>query len=76
MSRAAFSKRFKALVGDAPLGYLLRWRMRMARNLLRHGASVAVVTQRVGYASESAFRHAFKRLYGHAPRRYWREMGE
>jgi AraC-like DNA-binding protein len=76
MSRSAFSKRFKALVGRAPLDYLLRWRMRVARNMLRQGDSVAVVARDVGYASESAFRHAFKRLYGHAPRRYWQEMGE
>lgn len=76
MSRSAFSKRFKTLVGHAPLKYLLRWRMRVARNMLRQGTSVAAVAQDVGYASESAFRHAFKRLYGHAPRRYWQELGE
>jgi AraC-like DNA-binding protein len=76
MSRSAFSKRFKALVGHAPLNYLVRWRMRVARNMLRQGTSVAVAAQNVGYASESAFRHSFKRLYGHAPRRYWQEMGE
>lgn len=70
MSRSAFSKRFKALVGHAPLDYLLRWRMRVAGNLLRHGAPVARVAMDVGYASESAFRHAFKRRYGHAPGRY------
>jgi transcriptional regulator GlxA family with amidase domain len=73
MSRSAFSKRFKALVGHAPLDYLLRWRMRVARNMLRQGVPVATVASDVGYASESAFRHAFKRLYGHAPGRYWRE---
>lgn len=69
MSRSAFSKRFKALVGRAPLDYLLRWRMRVARNMLRKGRPVAIVANDVGYASESAFRHAFKRLYGHAPGR-------
>ncbi|WP_436206894.1 AraC family transcriptional regulator [Caballeronia sp. LjRoot31] len=40
MSRSAFSKRFKSLVGFAPLDYLLRWRMRIARDLLRHGSMV------------------------------------
>jgi len=72
MSRSAFSKRFKALVGTAPLDYLLRWRMRVARNMLRQEKSVALVASDVGYASESAFRHAFKRVYGHAPKRDWR----
>jgi AraC-like DNA-binding protein len=74
MSRSAFSKRFTKLVGHAPLAYLLRWRMRVARNMLLQGTPVAIVAQDIGYASESAFRHAFKRLYGHSPRRYWREM--
>lgn len=74
MSRSAFSKRFKTLVGHAPLDYLLRWRMRVARNKLRQGESVAMIATDVGYASESAFRHAFKRLYGRAPGRYWQEV--
>ena len=74
MSRSAFSKRFKALVGHAPLDYLLRWRMRVARNRLRQGESVTMIAADVGYASESAFRHAFKRLYGRAPGRYWQEV--
>ncbi|WP_036026246.1 AraC family transcriptional regulator [Paraburkholderia dilworthii] len=74
MSRSAFSKRFKSLVGLTPLDYLLRWRMRIARDLLRRGSMVAAVASQVGYSSESAFRHAFKRLYGHAPKRYWKEV--
>lgn len=74
MSRSAFSKRFKALVGQAPLDYLLHWRMRVARNKLRQGMPVAMIATDVGYASESAFRHAFKRLHGHAPGRYWQAM--
>ena len=76
MSRSAFSKRFKSLVGVAPLDYLLRWRMRIARDLLRRGSMVAAVASQAGYSSESAFRHAFKRLYGHAPKRYWKEAGD
>ena len=74
MSRSAFSKRFKSLVGLAPLDYLLRWRMRLARNALRRGSTVATVASEVGYSSESAFGHAFKRIYGIAPRRYWRSV--
>ncbi|MYN25071.1 AraC family transcriptional regulator [Duganella levis] len=70
MSRSAFSKRFKSLVGRAPLDYLLHWRMRIARDQLRRGASVAAASLHIGYASESAFRHAFKRLHGNAPKRY------
>lgn len=70
MSRSAFAKRFRTLVGRAPLDYLLHWRMRIARDRLRRGSTVAVAALHAGYASESAFRHAFKRLYGEAPKRY------
>jgi len=74
MSRSAFSKRFKSLVGVAPLDYLLRWRMRLACDRLRRGATVSAIAAQVGYSSESAFGHAFKRVYGHAPKRYWRRQ--
>jgi AraC-like DNA-binding protein len=72
MSRSAFSRRFKSAVGLAPLDYLLRWRMRLACKALRLGSPVATVAAQVGYSSESAFGHAFKRIYGHPPRRYGR----
>jgi len=72
MSRSAFSRSFKSLVGLAPLDYLLRWRMRLARHALRRGSTVSAIAAEVGYSSESAFGHAFKRIYGEAPRRYGR----
>lgn len=70
MSRSAFTRRFRALVGMAPLDYLLRWRMRLARDLLLRGEGVAFVAAQVGYASESAFRTAFRRVVGQGPGRY------
>ncbi len=73
MSRSAFCKRFSSLVGLAPLDYLLRWRMRIARDQLRRGATVAAAALHVGYASESGFRHAFKRLYDESPKREWKK---
>jgi AraC-like DNA-binding protein len=69
MSRSAFTQRFRTLVGRAPLDYLLRWRMRIARDLLRRGSTVAAAALHVGYASESAFRNAYKRLHGDTPKR-------
>ncbi|WP_245330455.1 AraC family transcriptional regulator [Bradyrhizobium sp. AS23.2] len=76
MSRSAFSRRFKSLVGLPPLDYLLRWRMRLACDQLRRGATISATASQVGYSSESAFGHAFKRVYGHAPKRYWREIAD
>jgi AraC-like DNA-binding protein len=71
MSRTTFASRFRAAAGVAPLTYLAEWRMRLARRALTDGASpVAAIAQSVGYASESAFSNAFKRVTGHSPRDY------
>jgi AraC-like DNA-binding protein len=68
LSRAAFARRFAALVGQPPQAYLTWWRMTLAARLLRDGdAPLATVARKVGYTSEFAFAHAFKREYGLAP---------
>ena len=71
LSRAAFARRFTALVGRPPLAYLTWWRLTLAARLLRESdAPLAAVAARVGYGSEYAFANAFKREYGIAPGRY------
>ncbi|MDW5598177.1 AraC family transcriptional regulator [Conexibacter stalactiti] len=72
LSRAAFARRFTALLGVAPLTYLADWRMALARERLRGGDEpLAAVAAAVGYASEFSFAAAFKRRHGVAPGR-WR----
>jgi AraC-like DNA-binding protein len=74
LSRAAFSRRFTSLVGQPPLTYLTWWRMTIAARMLRDvDAPLSVVARRVGYNSEFAFGHAFKREYGVAPGGYRRQ---
>jgi transcriptional regulator GlxA family with amidase domain len=71
LSRSAFFERFSRAVGVAPMEYLLRWRMALAKNLLlRKEAGVAEVADRVGYSSASAFSVAFTRHVGLPPTRY------
>jgi AraC-like DNA-binding protein len=71
MSRAGFAARFKQLVGMPPLVYLQRWRILSAGKELRGGRrTVASVAAQWGYASESAFSNAFKRVTGVSPTRY------
>lgn len=68
LSRAAFALRFVDAVGETPMKYLLRCRMRHAMTLLRdERKSLAQIAQRVGYASEAALSNAFKRHTGVAP---------
>jgi AraC-like DNA-binding protein len=71
MSRTTFAVRFKEVTGVPPLTYLTEWRMRLAeRDLRQESTSVAAIAYSLGYTSESAFNHAFKRANGNAPKRY------
>jgi AraC-like DNA-binding protein len=68
MSRSALTLRFSRRVGRPPLDYLTRWRMILAQRELARGRSVLEVAAAVGYTSQSAFAHAFKRTMGQSPR--------
>ena len=73
LSRSSFFERFSRAVGTAPMEYLLAWRMALAKDLLRRGASgIAEVAARVGYSSASTFSVAFARHVGMPPARYAR----
>jgi AraC-like DNA-binding protein len=75
MSRATFSSYFKAVAGIPPMAYLTEWRMRLAERTLQDGRiSVGVVAASLGYASDSAFSNAFKRVTGRSPRDYQRDQ--
>lgn len=73
MSRTSFAVRFRNVMGMPPLAYLTSWRMHLAERELRSGASVAEAAAAIGYTSESAFSHAFKRKLGIAPGQSRRE---
>ncbi|KAB0575595.1 AraC family transcriptional regulator [Ideonella dechloratans] len=73
LSRSAFFERFRRVMGQGPMEYLLAWRMEIAKALLREDRlPVAEVAERVGYGSASAFSLAFRRQVGQAPGRYAR----
>jgi AraC-like DNA-binding protein len=68
MSRTAFAVRFRDVAGMAPMAWLTQWRMRIAmRMLVEEAIPIAVLAEQLGYASESAFSTAFKRVAGRAP---------
>jgi AraC-like DNA-binding protein len=69
MSRSSFANKFKRVVGEAPLEYLTRRRMRVAAQLLNSTMlNVLEIANEVGYTSESAFSTAFRKYWGEAPR--------
>jgi AraC-like DNA-binding protein len=76
LSRSAFAARFTHIVGQTPMQYLYRHRMRKAATLLRaDDATVATIATRVGYGSEAAFSAAFTRHTGMPPGAYRRLAG-
>jgi len=74
VSRSVLGERFASLIGESPMRYCARWRMRMASNMLREGKqSSASVAYAVGFTSEAAFNRAFKRETG-VPPATWRKI--
>jgi AraC-like DNA-binding protein len=68
LSRSSLAERFARLVGETPIRYHARWRVQLAKQLLRQPhKTVAEVASEVGFESEAAFSRAFKRLTGEPP---------
>jgi AraC-like DNA-binding protein len=71
MSRSVFARRFSEAVGAAPVEYLLRWRMALAKDALLHGGgTLDEIAAQVGYKSASAFSTAFRKRVGCPPSDY------
>jgi AraC-like DNA-binding protein len=75
MSRATFCKRFAQLSGQPPAHFVTLLRMKIAGGLLRQGWNIPRAAEHVGYQSESAFAHAFKRTIGVQPGAWRRGAG-
>lgn len=71
MSRSSFAEAFRSRSGETPMDYLTRWRMFLALEPLESGRlPLAEIAERLGYASESSFSTAFKRVMGGPPRAF------
>jgi AraC-like DNA-binding protein len=71
VSRSVLAERFRHYLSETPIGYLTRWRMHLAAQLLKSTSkSVAEVAGDVGYESEPSFNRAFKRALGVPPARF------
>jgi AraC family transcriptional regulator, alkane utilization regulator len=75
LSRSALAQRFSELIGQPPMQYLKRWRLRRAAAALKdRRRPVAALAADYGYESEAAFNRAFKREFG-LPPAAWRRQG-
>ncbi|MCY4336593.1 MAG: GlxA family transcriptional regulator [Litoreibacter sp.] len=67
MTTRSFQRKFKAITGETPARFLVVLRMERARELLASEQQVKQVAAQVGFASETAFRSAFKDHFGVSP---------
>lgn len=75
-SRSGFAARFRELVGEPPLRYLVHWRLTKAAHWLLDGDDgIDQIAERAGYETAAAFGKAFKRWAGVAPGTYRRTAG-
>lgn len=74
MSRAAFTERFRNVMGMPPGEYLTRWRIDVGSRLLREGMPLKQVSSRTGYTSPSTFARAFTALMGSSPRAWLKQV--
>ena len=71
LSRAHFSREFRAAFGEPPHAYLLTRRLERAAHLLRStDRSVTDICLTVGLRSIGSFATSFKRAYGLSPSAY------
>lgn len=73
VSRTRFAERFRHFLGEPPMAYLARWRLKVAAEILASSdANVGEIAAEVGYASEAAFNRVFKREFGCPPAQFRR----
>ena len=66
-----FARRFKLTTGLAPYQYVLAWKIKRARQLLRAGElPIAAIGDALGFASPAHFAAAFRRAVGQGPRAF------
>ena len=65
ISRAVFAEKLPDAVGVTPMEYLLKWRMALAKDRLRHSTeSLQEIASAAGYKSASSFGTAFSHRFG------------
>lgn len=74
LSRTRFAERFRHFLGESPIAYLARWRLKLGAEMLQSTEdSVTEVAAAVGYGSEAAFNRAFRREFDCPPGQFRRQ---
>lgn len=76
LSRFHFCRAFKESTGLSPHNWLRQYRLEQAMNMLRDPQlSIALIAASLGYASQTAFAAAFRKLTGETPTDWRRRHG-
>ncbi|MEO1025673.1 MAG: AraC family transcriptional regulator [Pseudomonadota bacterium] len=68
MSRTSFAVQFQKMMTVTPMEYVTRWRMEVAKKVLRQaGSSLSTAAESAGYASDSSLARVFKKETGMTP---------
>lgn len=67
MSRSRFAAHFSTVMGVPAAEYLKRWRIGLAKRLLRKGHPIKQVALDVGYGGSASFGRAFGQIEGSTP---------
>ncbi len=67
LSVSRFAELFQKAVGQAPAGYLRRWRLVLAKQDIERGDRVQAVARRYCYGSTEALNRAFHQAHGENP---------
>ena len=76
MSRRQFYRVFSSTFDSTPHHYLLKERVRRARELLSAGTLPVDIAGALGFSSQSHFTHVFKKMTGTSPGVYRREISQ
>lgn len=66
-----FTRQFRNVTGDSPIGFLLRLRLRHAENMLKDKTlRIVEIAQHCGFSDSNYFTKFFTKNYGISPREY------
>jgi len=68
-----FARQFKQTTGQSPHQYILGLRIEQAKQQLLRGASLAQITEQLGFADQSHLSRSFKRVTGLSPQAFREE---
>ena len=76
ISKFHLSREFKRLTGQTVFEYLISFRCKIAKRLIKSGSSVSESALAVGFDNMSYFSRQFKRFYGVLPSQYMKKVKE